>query len=138
MTSEPFVPASCIRDAVAVVAADGALQACNASMEQWVEQHGSALDDLPLAAADRCDLEAGDVVQSLFGGEDFGTLLLQPGHIRLTVETPSIVLGKSSKDRLRIRQGSVTFQQFYFDWLDDSRRHYVHLLDDHWGRRLQI
>lgn len=68
MTSEPFVPASCTRDAVAAVAADGALQACNASMEQWVEQHAGALGDLPLAAADRGDLEAGDVV--LFHAED--------------------------------------------------------------------
>jgi len=68
MTSEPFVPASCTRDAVAAVAADGALQACNASMEQWVEQHAVALGDLPLAAADRGDLEAGDVV--LFHAED--------------------------------------------------------------------
>ena len=60
MPSDDFVPAACVRDAVAAVRDDGALAATNDAMRGWIEQFGGTLDALPLSSDERAQLEAGD------------------------------------------------------------------------------
>ena len=62
MPSDDYVPAACVRDAVAAIRDDGVLAATNDAMRGWIAQFGGALDALPLSSDDRAQLEAGDLV----------------------------------------------------------------------------
>ena len=63
------VPSACVRDAVALVAADGALTGVSGAMAAWSSKFGGTLDALPLADGDRADLDAGDPVVMLADDE---------------------------------------------------------------------
>jgi len=62
MNSPSSVPSVCVRDAVAQIAADGALTPASPSMDAWLAQFGSSLEALPLDAEERGDLDAGEPV----------------------------------------------------------------------------
>ena len=62
MPSDDYVPAACVRDAVAAIRDDGVLAATNDAMRGWIAQFGGTLDALPISSDDRAQLEAGDLV----------------------------------------------------------------------------